>query len=139
MKLELIDSLKTGHTDIDGDHAEIIATINTITHMAKGDGDLSQMPALLERFVRICEAHFQNEECILAQAGYPYLGEHSAYHSQMLANADAARLRFGEAQNQENRLKHIEEMIGFLVDDILSSDMTFVSFLQARGLAQGRP
>jgi hypothetical protein len=29
-------------------------------------------------------------------------------------------------------------MIGFLVDDILSSDMTFVSFLQARGLARDR-
>lgn len=138
MRLELVESLKTGHFDIDEDHAEIIANINSISHMAHRGGDLSQMPSMLERFVQICEAHFHKEERILSQANYPHLTEHSAYHRQMLANANAARLRFGAAQSQESRLKHLEDMIGFLVDDILSSDMTFVSFLQARGLARDR-
>lgn len=138
MRLELMESLKTGHVDIDEDHAEIIAAINAICHMARNGGDLSQMPALLDDFMRLCEAHFHQEESILYRANYPRLSEHSIFHHQLLAKADAARLRVINAQNQESRLKHVEDMIEFLVDDILGSDLTFVSFLQARGLARER-
>lgn len=138
MKLQFMESLRTGHNDIDDDHADIIETINDVMQMVQDGDTFAQVPAHLDTFVHTCETHFRNEERILADANYPHLAQHTADHDLVLANAHTARRNFGEADNQEDRRKHLESMIGFLLDDILSSDMAFASFLQAKGLAHGR-
>jgi len=138
MKLELVEALKTGHDDIDGDHERIIDTINTITHTANSGGSWDALLSLLDAFLSACEAHFRKEEGILADAGYPGLIEHTAYHDQMLAKARRAHLRCTQAECPESCRPHIQEMVELMVDDIVRSDMGFASFLQAKGLARPR-
>ncbi|HEY9163847.1 MAG TPA: hemerythrin domain-containing protein [Magnetovibrio sp.] len=133
--LELIDSLKTGHVDIDDDHADIIDTINEAMDMAQDREMFTQVPARLDSFVDSCEAHFRKEERILAEANYPLLAEHTAYHDQMLSKARTALQHFCVAHNHDERIQYLEAIIGFLIDDILCSDMTFVSYLKEKGLA----
>lgn len=139
MQLELIQSLRTGHAVIDADHQHIIESINAITRDVTQGGELAASQMLLDEFIGMCEAHFQREEEILAQASYPELDEHAAYHNEMLANARAAKTLYISANDPAQRLRHLEDMVAYLIDDIVRSDMAFVSYLQAHGVTRERP
>lgn len=139
MQLELTRSLRTGHDAIDADHAHIIDAINAITREARTGGQPSVCHALMEEFIDTCAAHFRKEEEILAQAAYPALAEHSDCHNQMLEKARAAYQLCRTADDQAAHLRHLEDVVSLLIDDIVRSDMAFVSYLQAQGLARARP
>lgn len=138
MILTLMDSMKTGHDDIDDDHALIIDTLNVTQSTIISGGNTKAAHALVDRFIRICEAHFQREERILSEAGYPDVHDHCAEHLSMLERAHAARQRFLAADDIRERLEHLDDLTNALIEDIVQSDTAFVSFLQARGLVPQR-
>ena len=135
MQLELTQALITGHAVIDAEHRRIIEAINTIIQAAKADGEAWAFQSLLENFVALCAEHFRSEEAILAQARYPQLAGHTAYHEAMLAKARDVQALCLAADSPAARLRHLEDMVGCLVDDIVRSDLTFVSYLQAAGVS----
>lgn len=138
MTFVLMDGLLTGHPDIDGDHGEIIDSINALGRMIDDNHDPSHMAELLSAFIQLCEDHFRKEEHILKDAAYPQLSEHARFHDSMLTNAQAARVKLEAADTLLDRRKHLQDIIGFLIDDIMRGDMAFVSYLQMQGLARER-
>ncbi|MFC1673781.1 bacteriohemerythrin [Pseudomonadota bacterium] len=137
MKIELIESLKTGHDGIDEDHARIVDAINALWDAMEGEVSPCA-PALLDGFMELCEEHFRNEEKILAAANYPDLGEHIKFHDTMLDRATAAKQRCVASGDGQTRISCLEEMITVLIEDVVRGDMGFVSFLTDRGLAHNR-
>ena len=138
MILTLMDSLKTGHDDIDDDHARIIDTLNVTQSTIQAGGNTQAAHALIDRFIRICEAHFHREEQILSDIGYPDVAEHAVHHDSMLKRARIARTAFLAADSIEERLQHLDDLTSALIEDIVQSDTAFASFLEARGLVPNK-
>ena len=136
--LKLINSFKVGHDDIDDDHAEILNAIKAIINTAKTGGDLSVARSSLDQFVHTCEQHFQNEERILAEAGYPHLAAHRDDHKEMLTKIQSARDGCINADNHDVCIQNLQDIIGMMIDDIVRSDMTFISYLQTQGVVRNR-
>lgn len=135
----LIDTLKTGHADIDEDHALLVTPLRDAWNVARQCGDPTAAEGHLIAFMHLCEGHFRREEVILAQAGYPDLENHASYHGVIMGKVRETMRCFSSSKSWEKRRQCIEGVIGLMIDDMIKGDMTYVSFLQEQGLAPHRP
>jgi len=131
-----MDSLLTGHSDIDADHAGIIDTINALETKINANSGAFGMPSLLDAFIQQCEDHFHKEENILKAAAYPQLLEHRQFHQHILGQDRDAQERLEAADTVVERRQYLQLILGFLIDDIMRGDMAFVSYLKIQGLAK---
>lgn len=134
MAMDLTEFLKTGHARIDAAHQRILDAVEAIRSALNDNLDDETLRIILDDFVALCQDHFFDEESILSRAGYPHVAEHARYHSKMLDNARTAQACCLQTTNANVRLICVEDMISYVIDDIVRSDMTFAPFLEARGL-----
>lgn len=82
MYLELEDSLLTGNKEIDEQHREWIDRINKLTQSCeKGSGKLEAIK-MLDYMADYSEIHFNAEEKLQEEAGYPGIEEHKKKHAE---------------------------------------------------------
>ena len=124
-----LDSFLIGHDAIDRDHREIFTVMAEVeTHIGRRDH-----LACLERFAHAADLiarHFEAEETLLRDLGYPGLKAHMAYHLEMMARAETVMgLCEQKLADPEDVTPCFEELIRFLIDDIIRGDLVFKSFL----------
>ncbi|PHS76833.1 MAG: hypothetical protein COB59_10295 [Rhodospirillaceae bacterium] len=137
MKIELLESLLTGHSGIDGEHRQIVDAINKVSKVIE-DGEFEKCPDLLDDFLKICAAHFKSEEKILAKLGYPDLQEHIVFHRELTLKAKAVRVLCMDCHDPQSIRRCFDEMSALLIEDVVKGDMAFVSFLIDKGVAKSR-
>ena len=130
-KIKLLSSLQVGHEPIDDDHRRLFdmvnRTIDSIEKKVTPEKNLSV-------FIRALESHFQREENILREIGYPRTDEHAAYHKELLARAGQIQRQYKKgAGDRGNKL--IEDLISLVLADILKGDLKFKSFLVEKKLS----
>ncbi len=122
MKIELLDSFRTGHAGIDADHEQLVEIINLVSD-AISEGELMECKKLLSSFMQCARDHFEREEKILFETKFPGAVAHAAYHHNLLGRSDEVR-------------QLCEEMAGFLIEDVVKGDSQFVSHLIEKGLVK---
>ena len=81
-------SFASGNAFIDAEHRELFRHCNQLLDLTTRPGMKTQDAQVsLLRLVQSVEAHFQHEERILKQVGYPGLAGHAARHRALLARA----------------------------------------------------
>ncbi|MCW8915721.1 MAG: hemerythrin family protein [Magnetovibrio sp.] len=133
MKIELLQTFITGHPMIDGEHAEIVDMINAISDSI-AEEDAKQCAAKLDQFLVVCDNHFKSEEALLANAGYPDLKDHAAFHAELLLKAKAVKALCIKTDEPDRLKRCFDEMATLLIEDVVRGDMQFVSFLEEKGL-----
>ena len=73
-------------------------------------------------------------EANLLRWGYPDAKMHATYHQRLLDRAKAVRRACAETESPEAFEECCEEMMTFLVDDVVRGDMKMKSFLESNGL-----
>lgn len=132
-KLEWLETFELGYPEIDNDHKEMLSIMKAIE--AQADAENFELCAkLLDELIFHSKAHFEREEKLLADAGYPYVDLHGEYHSALVARADAVKEICQGIRSKENFKDCCMEMFGFLVDDVIAGDLQFKSFLEEKGL-----
>ncbi len=88
-KLELSDSLMTGHAVIDAEHDKIVSLINACLGIIESDenNDKEISDALLQLTHEI-RRHFKREEKIMEGLGYKNLEKHKEHHDRTLNDFD---------------------------------------------------
>ncbi|HBO45943.1 MAG TPA: hemerythrin [Planctomycetaceae bacterium] len=72
-----------GNAAIDDQHKRILDIINDL-HSAIEDGDeMDTLNSLLGRMVDYTNTHFQFEENLMKECGYPHLEEHRQLHNEL--------------------------------------------------------
>ena len=135
-RLQNLMSFKTGHPEIDADHANLAAIIDAVLDsMESGNEGHEACKQLLDSFIQAAKQHFTREEQILMDIGFPGIKKHCLYHDQLLDQA--MEVKHGCDSMIEQRLLRgcFEDMARFFVDDVIRGDMEFVSFMQERGIA----
>ncbi len=121
---------------IDEEHGVIIDTLNGTLFIAEQIGSTAILSeTLLATLYRHVAEHFAHEEQMMCETNYPGLPEHRRHHNDLLD-----RLRsFGKKATQGcvETVDALEEFFAGFLDDTLSSDLHFKTYLQGRGLIPG--
>ncbi|MTJ81828.1 MAG: diguanylate cyclase [Telmatospirillum sp.] len=118
----------TGHARIDGQHRALFqATATLLTAMLSGRPNTDLAP-LFDAVIAEFERHFEDEEAILSEIGFPDIDAHASLHRQL--ESDAAHLA-GQLREGRSGLGGIFQ---FLAQDMirrhmLEADRSYVPYL----------
>ena len=134
---EWFPELETGHPEIDEDHKKLVELINLVSDAIEAnDGD--RCKKMFASFVEFAEDHFRREEVILKKIGFPKIDHHIEYHNKLLVDAHKTRDRCESAEG--GLLKEcFNELVGFLVDDILKGDIEFIPYMMEHNVVPSNP
>jgi hemerythrin len=133
MHILWLPSFETGIADIDDDHRELVEAVQNIEKTLVA-GDIDKCSAQFHEFMEQAAHHFEKEEIFLESIDFPHLEFHSAVHNRLLEMGKEA-LKVVEADlDQEAARKCLEEMIYFLLEDVIKADAEFKSYAQKKGL-----
>ena len=126
-----------GNAQIDGEHQELFRLINAFHDHWLAQHEAQAIAALLSRLIAYTEMHFQHEEAIMDDAGYPRLAEHQGQHEAMVDTI--FKLRLALEQNHERlEMETMRFVKNWLLEHIVRNDYLFRDFL-ARQKAPAAP
>ena len=128
-KLELIESLRVGHPQIDSEHNALIDRANALIDAIAADDRDEFLKLIPEYFDKVSE-HFTNEIQVLRELGFPNVDGHAEFHERALIDlADLQRQFEAGAPLVSLEIIH-QKTTDLLVHDIVREDLEFKSFLQ---------
>ena len=132
-KLEWLESFELRVPEIDGDHRAILDLMKAVRTAAER-GNRARVEHYLDRLFVLCRDHFEREEALMQRFHYPEAEIHASYHARLLDRAQAVRRACAEIESAEAFEECCEELMTFLVDDVVRGDMKLKSFLEDAGL-----
>lgn len=122
------DQYLIGQATIDEEHKMLFRLINDFhTHWTE-QRDRKDIARVLSQLIHYGELHFQDEERIMAQEGYPELESHRLVHEKLIDEI----FKLNEELADQSRLLE-RDMTKFLkqwlVDHIVHNDYEFRNFL----------
>jgi hemerythrin-like metal-binding protein len=118
---------------MDDQHGILMDTLNELRGMLVRGADRREICLQLERLIEFTQMHFQSEEQLLQQQGFPDAGEHRTEHQALLA-------RLYKALEQVNREEsvHFSSVLGFLpswyLDHVEQLDQPYGKWLNEHGV-----
>jgi hemerythrin len=135
-RMELItwnESFSVGVRQFDEQHKELVRMLNQLIVDPEAGTRSETISELLSAMTNYAEVHFEAEEVLMEQYGYPQLDEHTAQH-------DAFRRKTAELCIETmNRIGTVPESLlqylrDWLIEHILQSDMTYKPFFRELGV-----
>lgn len=117
-----------GNPLIDGEHQELFRLINAFHDHWLAQREAQAIAALLSRLIAYAEMHFQHEEAIMSEAGYPRLAEHHGEHETMVDTIFRLRLAY-EQNNGRLEMETMKFVKHWLLEHIVRNDFLFRDFL----------
>jgi len=108
---------ESGNQVIDRQHRELIEIGNRLINQAYAGAGHQEVLEQLDRLLDHIMRHFETEENILVEVGYPELTSHGEAHKELLAKA----FRLREAYR--NKEIQTSAFLSFIVDDVLDGHM----------------
>jgi len=78
------DAYNTGVKEIDSEHKHLLEIIENITEVNNGEFTCSMTAGLLDDVLDYARFHFQNEEQLMRQYGYPKVASHKKEHDILI-------------------------------------------------------
>jgi len=133
-KLEWLETFELRVPEIDGDHRVMLDLMKAVQSAAAAH-ERQLCERYLDRLLDFSQSHFAREEILLERWKYPDAEKHAAYHAGLQARAKAVRQACAKTETFEAFEECCEEMMSFLVDDVVRGDMKLKSFVENAGLA----
>ncbi len=118
-----------GHHEIDSQHQGLVNILNELfDKMAKGEGK-SILSEILQRLMRYTKEHFQYEEMLMMQYGYPRLADHKEKHREFVDKIAEFNEKYekGDGQVSSEVLRFLRD---WLVNHIQKSDKDYSAYLK---------
>ena len=127
------NSLQLGNKTIDTQHQKLVDLINELHDSMKAGKGKDQLGKTLTELVNYTVYHFQTEEKLFEQYGYPEKEGHKKIHTDLLQTAGKIKEDF-----DSGKIVLAMEVLDFLKkwlnDHILGSDKKSVNFLISKGI-----
>jgi len=122
------DSYSLGNAQIDADHRRLFDLINDFHYAFILNHDRSEIARMLNALVRYSQEHFEREEHMMAERGYPGLEKHQAEHVALFETVFDLQ---GKFERRELRMEKetVDFLRRWLVDHIADHDSKFAQFL----------
>jgi len=107
----------SGNAELDGQHIELVSIVNGLLERVVAEGDALDLNSRFNDVCHIVEKHFNDEEAVLRNSGYPEVDEHAARHKELLQKC-AGLL----GQNAENPVPSVQ-MLQCIIHDLVLNHM----------------
>ena len=130
--VDLASSFLLECESLDLEHQHLADIVNQVVKVID-DGEAEKCADLVSEFVKSAKEHFANEEALLVKVGYPHAKNHQDHHKSLNAKMDHL-IEFAKMA----RVNHIardslrKELVFFLMDDVITTDMDFKSFIEEK-------
>jgi len=127
--VELTETFELECSEVDKDHRRLLEMVNEIIAMLD-DGVTDNCKNMVLGFINLAKEHFAREEKYLLDIGYPEVGKHRDHH-KMLGEKMQHLLEFSGmvSENEMARESLKKELVYFLMDDIITTDLDFKSYV----------
>ena len=135
IRLDWLPTFEIGVETIDAAHRRLFDMANELrSAIAKHDREASRVA--IEAFIAAAEKHFAEEEKFLVEIDYADTEAHKGYHKLLLDKAKRLKRVCDEAMEEGKVEGCYNEVIAFLIDDIVRGDKQFKSYLDQLGLTR---
>lgn len=118
---------------IDQDHRRMLSLVNNLKAAALcRTGEAFERQTLRE-LVDYTHYHFQREEKLMEEHGYPDLEGHKAQHDQMIIQVDTFMRRY-EERGREALAEVVEYLKQWMLQHVNGTDRKFVPYLREHGV-----
>lgn len=130
--VKLTPSFLLDYETLDRDHQRLADMVNLIVAAIDGD-EGEKCEDLVKDFVKSAKSHFAKEEKLLTKVGFPNVKKHHDHHKSLNFQMDHL-IEFAKmaGENQMARDSLRKELVFFLMDDIITADMDFKSFIEEK-------
>ena len=134
--VELSSSFELECDLLDQDHKRLVDMVNEIVKEIDA-GNAGACKKLVPAFIDLAKRHFDREEAFLDKIGYPDVDQHHEHHHSLDEKMDHM-LAFAEtaADNELARESLKKELVFFVMDDVITADMDFKSFIKEKAKTQ---
>jgi hemerythrin len=129
-RFEWSDEYSVGIRMIDYDHRGLFEVMNDLQDAVEhrhGDAEIGHTITYLVRYV---QAHFEREERLMGEYGYPHLADHKNNHRKLAREVFAVQKLYETDHNLVDLGKLIEFLRGWLIRHILGTDMDYAPYLR---------
>ncbi len=133
MNVQWLETFELGVPEIDGDHRVIVSLMKAIEASLAAGHDKQAIP-IIDRLIAFAADHFRREEALLAAWKYPELTVHCQYHRGLLETIDHIKQACLEKKGSESFKHCCDEMMRYIIDDVVQGDMHIKSHLQHSNL-----
>ncbi len=128
-RLSIPSSLIIGHPMIDYDHRQLVDIINYIS-VALENEEYEECSRLIDKFINFAKIHFQREEKIFEETGFPELSSHRDIHNKLIGlMSEFTEMGAELRENELARERLYPELVAFLFDDAVKVDLVFKSYM----------
>jgi hemerythrin len=132
-QFEWSETFALGVPEIDGDHHTMFSMVRAVRSAAEAH-NRERCEHWLERLLVFAKQHFRREEEFLARHGYAEVAVHRRYHDEIFAHSEAMKARSAGLATERGLREFCDEVVSFLIDDVVRGDLRVKSFLQERKL-----
>jgi len=111
------ESAESGNALVDREHRELFELSNALLAAILEGRDREGLQGAMDALLRALETHFQDEERVLREAGYPHVAAHAAIHRELLGRARELMARYEAGELPA------AELFGFLAYEMAAQHM----------------
>jgi hemerythrin len=127
---EFSDDLRTGHEDIDRQHASLFEAVNRL-HEAMRSHSSRQVQGEVLAFLRTYTMeHFGAEESLMGEHGYPELASHKALHDDLVLQVRELEGKYA-AGSMTLSIMTLHFLKDWLTSHIREHDQKFAAYLRS--------
>ena len=128
--VELTETFKLECEELDKDHKHLLEMVNDIAKNID-EGKTIYCRDKVNEFVNFAKEHFYREEKFLEKNGYPQSITHHQHHQTLITKME--HIKKIAASLEKNKLARVSlkrELIYLLMDDLITTDMDFKSYVK---------
>ncbi len=131
--LEWKDEYSVGIQSIDVQHKKLVNLINNLQTAVSHSTGAAFEQAALDELVDYTKTHFQYEESLMQETGYPDFEAHRAEHQKMIARVEEVIAEYQQDQDtaMQNALAFLKD---WLIHHINGTDKEYSGFLLDKGV-----
>lgn len=128
--IEWNEDMSVGHPELDFDHRRLVEIINRLG-VASGQGNRQVIEFILDDLVNYTEFHFQREERIMTEHGFPDVERHCRIHAGFCRKIEGLRWEYFQGLREQPREEIFNFLVAWLNNHILDEDMAYKSYFQS--------
>lgn len=129
--VELSSSFELEFESLDEDHRKMIDQVNRIVTEIDA-GNATACALLVPDFATFSKQHFAREEALLVSVDYPDVDKHHRHHQELHNKLDHMIEFAKAAENELARESLKKELVYFMMDDVITTDLGFKEYLANR-------
>ena len=117
----------TGYREIDEEHEDLFTVVADFTAAVRSHAE----PLLIEKMISVAcnyaDFHFDHEESIMKNRGYPFCGEHKQCHDAFISTIQRLQREFASGQEISAEISYFLQ--AWIKDHVFGLDREFAAFL----------